>query len=65
MYHSRGKSMVAMITMATIIAKIMEKFALFKSVTIWLYEYDIHLVMNDVHHIEIYEYQGHVISIQI
>ena len=35
------------------VMKTMAKYALVKSVVIWLYEYDIHSVMDSVHFIEI------------
>ena len=57
--------MVAMVTMATNIMKTMAKFASIKSVAIWLYEYDIHSVMDSVHLSEIFEYPACAICTKI
>ena len=54
--------MVAMVTMATNITKTMAKYAFVKSVAIWLYEYDIHSVMDGVHITEILEHPASAIS---
>ena len=56
MCHSRWKLLGTMITMATNIMKTMAKFALIKSVAFWLYEYDTHSVMGNVHLTEIFEH---------
>ena len=43
-------------SMATNIVAVMVKFALIKSVTTWLHEYDIHSMLNGVH-LEIFQHE--------
>ena len=65
MCYSRWNSLVTMVTLATNIMKTMSKFALIKSVAIWVYEYDNQLVMDSVHLIEIFEHPAYGISTKI
>ena len=38
------------------IMEITAKCVRIKSISIWLYEYEVHSMMNSVHHIEMFEY---------
>ena len=57
--------LVAMVTTATNIIKTMAKFCSIKSVGLWLYEDDIHSIMDSVHFIEVFEHPASAISTKI